>query len=193
MYRRFLPYWTSRRGWWSVHRGVQYTPLPAPPPSTLDLPPSYVAVKAYFSDCFPDTPENRTFLATALEPLAARPPVVLLSTGLTLDDHADAVERPADERIISIVDAMRPNDNLAVQTSVIASASALFCTYGGFAYLGPFLGVPTFSFYSKANFNPTHLEAAHRAGRKLGRTLVSFTVDDHATLLRAPAVAGEAT
>jgi hypothetical protein len=193
MYRRFLPYWASRRGWWSVHRSVQYTRLPTPPRVTLDLPEDYVAVKAYFSDCFPDTPENRAFLATLLEQLCARQPVVLLSAGVQLDDHADALERSADERIISITDSMQPNDNLAIQTAVIASARALVCTYGGFSYLGPFLDVPTYSFYSKANFNPTHLEAAHRAGRKLGRTLVSFSVDDHTTLVRTLAVNEEVT
>ena len=190
MYRRFLPFWASRRGWWSVHHGVQYRPLPKPAPAALDLPPEYVAVKAYFSDCFPDTAENRAFLTGALERLAARHPVVMLSTGLRLDDHAEAAP---DERVLSIAGAMTPTNNLTVQTSVIAGARALVCTYGGFAYLGPLLGVPTFSFFSDANFNPTHLEAAQRAGRKLGRTLVPFSVADLDALVGAPAAAGERT
>jgi hypothetical protein len=189
MYRRFLPFWTSRRSWRHVHRAVRFQPLPAPPALDLELPGDYVAVKAYFSDCFPDTPDNRAFLRDQLERLADRGPVVVLSTGLELDDHADAAR--GDDRLISLEDRMTPSGNLTVQTAAIAGARALLCTYGGFAYLGPFLGVPTFSFYSQANFNPTHLEAAFRAARKLGpRGFVPFSVADYESLaatIAAPA------
>ena len=181
MYRRFLPFWTSRRSWRYMHHAVRFRPLPKPPAMDLDLPPDYVAVKAYFSDCFPATAENRAFLRDQLERLAERSPVVLLSTGLQLDDHADAVH--GDDRLISLEHRMTPSDNLTVQTAAIAGARTLLCTYGGFAYLGPFLGVPTFSFYSEANFNPTHLEAAMRAARKLGpRGFVPFSVADYESL-----------
>jgi hypothetical protein len=41
---------------------------------------------------------------------------------------------------------MRPEDNLSVQTAVVGKAKAFVGTYGGFAYLAPFLGVPSLSF-----------------------------------------------
>ena len=37
---------------------------------------------------------------------------------------------------------MTPEDNLAVQTAVVAHATAFVGTYGGFSYLAPFLASP---------------------------------------------------
>ena len=110
--------------------------------------------------------------------------MVLLSTGLQLDDHRDALASEARDRVVGLADRMSPRDNLAVQTAVIAGARALLCTYGGFAYLGPFLRVPTFSFFSEANFTANHLDAAHRAARDLdGHGVVAAHVSDFEALL----------
>ena len=65
-----------------------------------------------------------------------------------------------------VIDArgwMEPRTNLTVQTRIIRGAQALFTTYGGFSYLGPFLDVPSVCFYSDDTFNPTHLEFMRRA------------------------------
>jgi hypothetical protein len=62
---------------------------------------------------------------------------------------------------------MSPQDNLAVQTRLIAGARALFATYGGFSYLGPFYGVTSYSFYSHGNYNPAHLDVMARAVGRL--------------------------
>jgi hypothetical protein len=43
----------------------------------------------------------------------------------------------------------------------------LVSTYGGFAYLGPFLGVPAFAVYSRRSWNPAHHRAMERASADL--------------------------
>src|SRR5678815_4489499 len=48
-------------------------------------------------------------------------------------------------------------DNLAWQSAIIAGAAAFVGTYGGFAYLAPFCGVPSIAFYSVRNYFTYHL------------------------------------
>jgi hypothetical protein len=146
-------------------RQARYEPLPPAPEPPLALPASYVAVKAYFSRCFPPTAENRAFLGRSLEELASRSPVVLLRTPTTLDDHADEVDAPAG---IVTYTATEGRTNLAAQSAIVAASSALVSTYGGFSYLGAFLGVPTFTFYSERAFNPLHVEVQKVALASLG-------------------------
>lgn len=144
------------------------------------LPESYVAVKPYFSGCFPPTPANRRFLAGMLERLTNRGDVVLLATGIDVDDHDDYVSWS--DRIHRIDEHVQPHDNLEIQSAVIRKARALYSTYGGFAHLGPFLGTPTFAFYSDDDINPAHLEVMWRAvanlRRKTNAGFVLLYVDD---------------
>jgi hypothetical protein len=173
MYNLFRPFWANRRPISHVDRHSLQVPLPSPRPegcthpALAGLPDDYVAVKAYFSSCFPDTEGNRAWLRDLLAQLSERTAVVLLSTGLDVDDHADFEDTSA-PRIVSLVDKLDLADNLAVQSEAITGARAVFATYGGFSYLGPFLGVPSYSFYSHANFNPTHLNVMALATRALG-------------------------
>jgi hypothetical protein len=46
---------------------------------------------------------------------------------------------------------------------VIAAAQGLVATYGGFSYLGPFLGVPALTFYEIEQTVPVHLEVLRAA------------------------------
>jgi hypothetical protein len=131
---------------------------PAPPPS---VPRDYVAVKAYFNECLLATPETRAFFREVVERLAESIDVVLLSTGLLVDDHEEWATRH--ERVHAIEHLLRPEDNLAVQTRIIAGARGLVATYGGFSYLGPFLGVPTLTFYEVEQTVPIHLEVLRAA------------------------------
>ena len=126
----------------------------------------YVAVKAYFSDCHPDTPENRTALQEHVDRLATDIDVVLLDTGLRIDDHRDAGPA-AGGRVRSLCEGMSPAENLATQTRAIAGAAAYVATYGGMSYLGPFLGVPTTALFSERNYNGVHLAAMQRAAAGL--------------------------
>ena len=142
-----------------------YARLPAPEPSEelrALLPDEYIVARFYFSYAFPDTPQNRTFVAATLRALAERHNVVLVSLPFKVDDHIDVTDT-LDERVTRIEDLMEPTTNLAVQTAAIARATAFVGTYGGFSYLAPFLGVPSLSWYSRADhFNPAHLDLAAR-------------------------------
>ena len=78
-------------------------------------------------------------LRDLLKELAEESPVVVLQPPLPADDHVhwEPPSRNCPNR--------RPAaaaDNLAVQSALVARAEKLVATYGGFAYLGPYLGIP---------------------------------------------------
>ena len=113
---------------------VEYRLLDVEREPLAGLPADYVAVKAYFNEVLPGTEENRAFFRSVIERLAERTDVVLLSTGLLVDDHEEWAT--AHERVHPIEHLLRPEDNLAVQTQIIAASRGLVATYGGFSYLG---------------------------------------------------------
>jgi hypothetical protein len=173
MYTRLNAYWWGGRPVSFVRGRAEYARLPEPPPlpeaAALALPPDYVAVKAYFSDAFPASSGNRAFVRELVAALAARTHVVLLAPPFALDDHEN-VEIAAQGAVIDAGPWMSPADNLAVQSRIVAGANGLVTTYGGFSYLGPFLGVDTVSFFSGYH-NPRHLELMHAVQGELGATL----------------------
>jgi hypothetical protein len=170
---------TRLRGLWFHGRSldwlwpqVEYRRLAVPPEPVKGLPERYVALKAYFNECLPGSAEIRDFLRRTIELLAEQLDVVLLSTGLLVDDHEEwATSHP---RVHPIDRLLRPEDNLALQTRVIAAAQGLVATYGGFSYLGPFLGVPTLTFYAIEQTVPVHLAVLRAAlpGAEYGRVSV---------------------
>ena len=173
MNQRFRYFWARSRKLGALEKRTLYRPLPAPSgpppaPGLEDLPEDYVAVKAYFSADFPDTEENRAFVRRLVARLAEEHDVVLLSTGLDFDGHADYAPAGASGAVHDLAPIMVARHNLDLQTRVIAGARALFTTYGGFAYLGPLLGVDTVSFYSLYNFSPSHLDVARRIVPRIG-------------------------
>jgi len=161
MYSRLRDFWAGEEELDAAARRCAWRRFPAPPPPALELPDRFVAAKLYFSDCFPDTPANRAVVRDVLLTLAKHEDVVLLSTGLELDDHAEP-GAPDHPRIHGI-GPLEPRDNLAVQTRVLARARALVGTYGGPSYLAPCLGIPSVSLASLPNHNRQHLEAARAA------------------------------
>lgn len=171
MYGRLRYLWAGQEPMRSLSETVEYAPMARPElPSAVEdeLPDGYAAVKVYFSDCFPENEENRRFASALVGGLRELGDVVLLSAGVELDEHRDFRVEPSG----GLHDAsrwMNPRDNLAVQTAIVGGARSLWATYGGFSYLGPFLGVPTASFYSERNFLPAHLEAMAHAAADLGR------------------------
>lgn len=164
MYALLFPFWKHQLGFRRVEEYTAYERLGAVDdhPALKRLPERYVAVRFYFSNCFPDTPENRRLVADTLAGLTAQTDVVLLNPGFQVDDHHDYA-KPIAERIHSLEDAMVPARNLALQTAVIARSSGYVGTYGGFAYLAPFHGVNAVAFYSIRNFFIHHLELAQHA------------------------------
>jgi hypothetical protein len=127
----------------------------------LPVPADYVAVKLYFSDSFPDDAASRELAARILGELAERTDVVVLTSGRQLDEHQEWV--PAGPRIHDSTSWVTPEDNLAVQTQLVAGARELVATYGGFSYLGPMLGVPARALYTQEAFQRVHLDVLHAA------------------------------
>lgn len=168
MFRLFGALWRKRATVSLVDSFTTFRRLgePRQPESSLGLPANYVAAKFYFSESFPATDENRSFAADLLRRTAEQVPVVLLSTGGRIDDHADF--RPAGDSNVHIVDAYEvPQKNLARQTEIIRGARGFIGTYGGFSYLAPFYGVRSVSFFSRRGFESHHLELANRVFDKL--------------------------
>ena len=177
MYRLFMPVWKdlatlSRVEKYASYRNIRLADVSVPP----DLPETYVAARFYFSECFPDTPSNRAFVASTIDTISQQTPVVLLNTPFAADDHHDFAASGA--RVHTIGNQyMAPEQNLAVQTAVVARASAFVGTYGGYSYLAPFCGVPSLAFYSQLTFKDQHLHVAQRAfGQLGGATLVAIDV-----------------
>jgi len=143
------------------------------------LPEKYVVAKFYFRSSFPDVPENRKFIFQRLEQLSRNNPVVLLNTGQTYDDHIDWDTNKL-SNLIRIDHLIQPENNLEVQSEVIAGASAFYGTYGGLSYVPLFYGVPSFSFQSSGDgLNLIHLHLAHELARKLEVPFHVFDVKDY--------------
>jgi hypothetical protein len=175
MYRILRFYWFEKAGAGLLGRHTEYRPLaPVERSAALeDLPAEYVAVRFYFRPSFPDTPENQRFAANVVRTLSREVPVVLLNTGLHLDDHEDL--DMAGSNVYRVDDLMRLDQNLEMQTEIISHARAFVGTYGGLAYLGPFYGVPSFSFYStEAELVPAHLDVSWRLGCMMGAPVTTL-------------------
>jgi len=170
MYDVLNPYWWGHLSVDWVHQHVAYARLPPPAPAPVelsDLPSRYVAVKFYFNDCFPATERNRTFARDVVRTLAARGPVIALSTGLNIDDHGGV--RVDEHGVRHLPQGLDPARNLHVQSAVVSRARALVGTYGGFSYLAPFYGVPSLAFYDDPNgFSARHLQMARSAFERIG-------------------------
>ena len=176
MYRLFMPFWKDLATIARVDKYAAYDRLSAPDDAVLQgLPRDYVAARFYFSECFPDTPANRAFVASTIDGISRQAPVVLLNTPFAVDDHRDA-DSPGG-RVHTVGAHMAAPRNLAVQTAVIARARAFVGTYGGYSYLAPFCGVPSLAFYSEPTFKVHHLQVAQHVFARLGgATVVPLSV-----------------
>jgi hypothetical protein len=167
-----IMYGLLRRFWWGhvgeswVHEHARYRRYTAPCEALPPLPESYCAVKFYFNDCFPPTEHNRAFVRDVVARLAQEGPVVSLSVGIPLDDHSSC---PVGHEVLELAGAASPSRNLQLQSAVVARAQAFVGTYGGFAYLAPFYGVPSTSYYGDADgFARSHLRMARSAFAAIG-------------------------
>ncbi len=92
MYRLFGPVFQGQLPIDAMLKRVRYERFAKPDlPRELasKLPQDYVAVRFYFRPSFPDTPSNREFVRDLVGRIAKTMPVVLLNTGIEVDDHAD--------------------------------------------------------------------------------------------------------
>lgn len=168
LYRLFTLYWSGQRPMGFLDAHLRFTRVV--PPTIIDpasLPDDYVAVKLYAARSLPDTPEVRADLRRMVAALSEQLPVVLLDTGLVLeDDHAD-YDFAAAGRVISARRWMTPQTNLGVQTQIIGGARAFVGTCGSIAWLAPRLGVDTSALFVDPKWLHAHLPVAMRAYHKL--------------------------
>lgn len=191
MYRLFTLYWSGQRAMGFVDAHTRFEPVP--PPRILDsslLPPEYIAVKFYAARSLPDTPAIREWMRRTVSELAERLPVVLLDTGLVLeDDHADFVIASRG-RIVSAREWMTPRENLGIQTQIVAGARAFVGTCGSIAWLAPRLGTDTSAVFVDPKWLHAHLPVAMRAYHRMhaGRfSVADLRAVDPLGALAAPA------
>lgn len=173
MVTRFRYYWAGETDVRVVRRNTSFRRLTPGPVDDIHLPDEYVAVKPYFSSCFPDTEENRQFVHDLVRRIAGSMPVVVLPGGFGLDDHGEC-EVPDTDGVVRLREGITARNNLSVQTQIVAGARALFTTYGGFAYVGSMAGVETTGLYAEANFNHRHLTVARLAAREIDCPAISL-------------------
>ena len=130
-------------------------------PSSLGLPPKYIAVKFYSSECFPDTKENMEIARSVIKKSSEKLPIVILDTGFKIDDHHDYIFNKS-ENVYNIASFLTSRNNLDLQTKVVSHAEAFIGTYGGFSYIAPLYGVSSLALYAKSNFSRNHLDLAGR-------------------------------
>jgi hypothetical protein len=162
MYGLFRNIWRRRLGSHRFQGHLKPSRLPRPDPIELPFSGPYVAVKFYNSSTFPKTLQYEALAGRVVGRLARNGHVVILSNAAQLDDH-QTLSLENSEGQFQIFDASRlytPRNNLAVQTALVAHAKELHCTYGGFSYLGPLLGVDTIAYTGTFDFIFTHLDLA---------------------------------
>jgi hypothetical protein len=167
MYQLFRQFWAGNRPLGFADGHTLYRKIVAPPVEAVPLPglpDNYVAVKLYAAQSLQDTPDTRRLLRGLLAGVAEKYPIVLLDTGLALDEHGEFAV-PLGARVISAREWMTPQDNLAVQTRIIANATAFIGTCGSIAWLAPMLGTDTTAVMTDAKFLNVHLHLARRVYR----------------------------
>lgn len=162
MYRLFKQFWSGHRPLGFMDSRTRYALVTAPQfVDVSGLPEEYVAVKFYAAKSMPDTPHTREMLRAMLAALAEQTPLVVLDSGLSVDDHEDYLFKDS-SRIVSARHLMMPKNNLGVQTQIIARARAFVGTCGSVAWLAPMLGVDTMAVLADAKFLHSHLHVARR-------------------------------
>lgn len=163
MYTLFRHFWLGNR---ALSHVIERTRFEVPvAPSAFDLsglPGEYVAVKVYAAQSLPDTPQHRALVRRLVERFAACTTVVVLDTGFTIDDHED-YDLAGNHRVVRLDRLMTPQNNLELQTQVIAGARALVGTCGSLAWRAPLMGVPTLALFADARFLRSHLYFARHA------------------------------
>lgn len=167
MFRRFQPAWMGWRSAAGVLRNIRLAPIDSLPRPT-DAPEKYVAVKLYSGDVMPTISHASHQLDAVLEKLVAGHDVVVLRTGMKLDDHDEIA---INDRMVPAAgqqSAMCPSNNLFIQSCYAAHAETLVCTYGGFAYLGALCGTDTVALIERPAFNPVHERVLSGALERMG-------------------------
>ena len=140
----------------------------APPDLRLpvDLPESFSVVKFYSGAALPAADWTRQRLRAMVAREAAVRPVIVLDTGVAVDEHEDYAFTDI-ANVTSAAAWMTPATNLAVQSALIARSHLFMSTCGGLAWLAPFLGTPTVAAYADDKLLAPHLYVVRQALRRV--------------------------
>lgn len=163
MYQLLAPWWEGSQPlrWmdsYTLH-AVKMSAPAIPADLASQLPPNYVAMRWYARPTWPMREDLVLWTRKLVASVAARVPVVLIDSGFQADDHADiALGRIPNVLKLSDLYPQTPLNNLAIQSAVIAKASAYAGTYGGMAQGAMRWGVPTLALYDQfGQTAPQHL------------------------------------
>lgn len=174
MYWLFDPVWQERASIQHVATHCEWAPLPVPAlPEGVTLPKEFVAVRFYERFTLPFHDPIRGLVAEMIGALAQRMPVVLLYSGLFLDDHTDL---PVKGPNILSLPVVAPAQNLLLQAAVLARAQAFVGTYGGVAQWALRYAKPSLSFY--AQFSGTAFAHRNLSEQLAARLQVPFECCD---------------
>jgi hypothetical protein len=172
MYQALMPFWQESRGLGWLQRRLRMEDLTMPPlPDTVTLPPQFVAVRFYARSTFPLQETNVQFARETIKQIASHVPVVLLNAGLHVDDHVDVEFKTLPPNVVRLTDLipLLPEQNLAIQSAVLARALGFVGTYGGLAQLALRLKRPVVSVYSEwAGTALAHVHLSQAIALQLG-------------------------
>ena len=160
MYQLLDDFWSGTRGLQWLQQRVRFTGMPALQLDGVTLPEKFVAVRFYFRATLKRTPLVLDFCKHTIKMIAKTQPVIVLNNPGFVDDHLDYI--PKDEpnvQILSDLVQLTPENNLAVQSAVLAKALGFVGTYGGMAQLALRLGKSSVSVYD--DWNGTALPHKH--------------------------------
>jgi hypothetical protein len=186
MFADLAPFWEGKRGLGWLHDRVAFAPLPTPPlPETVTLPETFVAVHFYARPTWPLMDATMQFAVETVKMISQSHPVVLVGSGLHMDDHAD-LAIPKLPNVFTLRDcgiSVTPQTNLAVMSAVLARSAGCVGTYGGTVQLAGRLGRPAIGFY--ADWHSTALAHRHLSEAlaiQLGLPFVTLRLGDLPTL-----------
>ena len=131
-----------------------------------NLPDSFSVVKFYSGAALPLADWTRLRLREMVAREAAVRPVIVLDTGVAVDEHEDYAFADL-PNVISAAPWMTPSTNLAVQSALVGRAHAFLSTCGGLAWQAPFQGTPTVAAYVDDKLLAPHLYVARQALRRV--------------------------
>jgi hypothetical protein len=185
MFRLLRQFWLGNDSLEYLLEYTRYAAIAAAPAPLPDLPARFTAMKFYTGRALPDTAQNRDLLRTIVQRAAARGPVVLLDTGLALDEHEDYLFDGISD-VMRLGPHLTPHTNLGVQTEIIRRADRFVGTCGSLAWLAPMLGTETLAIYEDDHLLTSHLYAARHAFTTMGAA--PFTALDLRALALLPAL-----
>lgn len=150
MYQTLQPFWNGFAGLAATEQALRFAPLPLMDLPT-GLPDKYVAVSFYARATWEPTTMTGSFAKEAIGMIARQIPVILLTSGIHLDDHTDYIPKPLPENVFLLHNVIQttPQNALAVKASVIAKAQAFVGTYGGLSHVALRYGIPSVNLFTE--------------------------------------------